>query len=312
MSLIASPRRLRQMGVLGLNQRNADYIMRYNARHLYPLVDNKLYTKKLAIEKGIAVPELYSVIEIQHQIAALDSLLAKSREFVMKPAHGSGGNGVLVIDGHLGKSYRKSNGDLIDSGVIAHHASNILNGMYSLGGISDSALIEYKVRFDPFFSHISYQGVPDIRVIVFKGIPVAAMVRLPTSESDGKANLHQGALGVGIDLGSGITKGGVSHNAIVHLHPDTGYEVTGIQIPHWDSIMRLAIRCADTVGLGYLGVDIVLDRDLGPLMLELNARPGLNVQIANGSGLLNNLHHVEQMDSVPDSIEERLLLAKAL
>jgi hypothetical protein len=75
MSFLASPRRLRQLGVLGMNRRNADFIMRYNPRHLYPLVDDKLLTKKLALERGIAVPELYAVITEQHEGKELGDIL---------------------------------------------------------------------------------------------------------------------------------------------------------------------------------------------------------------------------------------------
>jgi D-alanine-D-alanine ligase-like ATP-grasp enzyme len=32
-------------------------------------------------------------------------------------------------------------------------------------------------------------------------------------------------------------------------------------------------------------VDLVIDADLGPLMLEVNARPGLQIQVINGQGL---------------------------
>ena len=45
--------------------------------------------------------------------------------------------------------------------------------------------------------------------------------------------------------------------------------------------------------MGYLGVDIVIDATAGPLMLELNARPGLNIQIANQEGLVHRLRSVE-------------------
>ncbi len=309
MRWFATPGELRQLGVLGMNQRNADFIMRYNKRQLYPLVDDKLYTKQLALEKGIAVPKLYGVIDIQHQISRLESDLQGHEDFVMKPVHGSGGNGILVISGKLGSYYRRANGDLVGFDVVAHHASNILSGMYSLGGMPDKVLIEYRVKFDPFFSAISYQGVPDIRIIIFRGIPIAAMVRLPTKDSDGKANLHQGAVGIGIELATGVSKVGVYHDQLVDQHPDTHHNLKGIKIPNWQAIMELAVRCADIVGLGYLGVDIVMDHDLGPLMLELNARPGLNVQIANQMGLLHQLKRVEQIKTVPTNIEERVALA---
>jgi glutathione synthase/RimK-type ligase-like ATP-grasp enzyme len=291
MSFLASPRRLTRMGVLGMNQRNADFIMRYNPRHLYPLVDNKLLTKRLAMEHGIAVPALYAVVREQHEGKDLARLLGDHEDFVIKPAHGSGGNGILVVSGRFG---------------------NILSGMYSLGGLPDQAIIEYRVRFDPLFEHISYQGVPDIRVIVFRGVPVAAMVRLPTRASDGKANLHQGAMGIGIDLATGTSRGGVCRGLVGAAHPDTGASTADIRIPHWERILRLAMQCADTVGLGYLGADIVMDRDLGPLMLELNARPGLTVQVANQRGLLLNLRQIERLPALPTAIEERLALAQSL
>ncbi len=312
MRLFAKPSELRAQGVLGMNQRNADYIMRYNPRRLYPLVDNKLKTKQIALDSGIAVPELYGVVETEHQVQEIESILADHRALVVKPAHGSGGNGILVINGRMGNFYRKANGSLLPLSAIQHHTSNILSGMYSLGGVPDKAIIEYRVDFDPMFEHISYQGVPDIRIIVFRGIPTAAMIRLPTRDSDGKANLHQGAVGLGINMTTGTTTHAVHHNNIVTAHPDTGHPTTGIVIAHWDNILRLATHCADRVGLGYLGVDIVIDRTLGPLMLELNARPGLNIQLASGHGLLKNLHKIESQQDLPTDIDARLAFAKVL
>ena len=312
MSLFASPRRLHRLGVLGMNRRNAEFVMAHNARRLYPLVDNKLLTKQLALARGIAVPQLYAVIAAQHQSRDLGRIAAAHEDFVIKPAHGSGGNGILVVCGRFGNSFRKPNGDLITLSAMQHHVSNIVSGMYSLGGLPDQALIEYRVKFDPFFEHLSFQGVPDIRVIVFRGVPVAAMARLPTRASGGRANLHQGAMGVGIDLATGISRDGVLRNRACAVHPDTGHTAVGIVTPHWERILRLAIECADTVGLGYLGADIVMDRDLGPLMLELNARPGLTVQVANQRGLLLNLERVQAMASLPDGVAERLALAQTL
>ena len=312
MSFLASPRRLRRLGVLGMNQRNADFIMAHNQRRLYPLVDNKLLTKQLALARGIAVPELYAVVAEQHESKDLARILGAREDFVIKPAHGSGGNGILVVCGRFGNSFRKPSGDLITLAAMQHHVSNIVSGMYSLAGLPDQAIIEYRVKFDPLFEHISFQGVPDIRVIVFRGVPVAAMARLPTRASAGRANLHQGAMGIGIDLATGISRDGVLRSRACNTHPDTGYSTLGVAIPHWTQILRLAIECADIVKLGYLGADIVMDRELGPLMLELNARPGLTVQVANQRGLLINLNQVQAMESLPDSVGERLALAQSL
>ena len=305
-------RQLRKFGLLGMNQRNGDYISYYNPRQFYPLVDDKLLTKQLAMNAGISVPELYAVIEIEYQINDLVTTLADYDEFVIKPAHGSGGEGILIIKGRSKDLYRKLNGILLSESEIAHHISNILSGMYSLGGQPDKALIEYRVEFSPVFEHVSYQGVPDIRTIVFKGVPVMSMIRLPTRLSDGKANLHQGAIGVGINLVSGYTQKGVWREEVISHHPDTGHEIEGLKIPHWEQIMLLAAGCQDLVSLGYIGVDIVLDAQLGPLMLEINARPGLSIQIANQEGLLPFLQKVESIKQLPTSVADRIKLDQQL
>lgn len=296
---------LRKAGVVGLNQRNAEYTLRYNARSLYPLVDDKLRTKKLAQEAGIAVPELYGAIEIPYQIRLLNSMVSSRSDFVVKPSGGSGGVGILVISGRTKLLYRRTDGVLVAEEEIKHHVLNILSGMYSLGGQPDKALIEYRVRFDPVFEEISYLGVPDVRIIVFLGVPVMAMVRLPTRMSGGRANLHQGAIGAGIDMATGTTLTAVWRNEIVEEHPDTGNRVSDVIIPHWRELLELAARCYEMTGLGYQGVDIVLDRDKGPMILELNARPGLAIQIANRSGLEPRLQAVEKCWKDLKTPEER-------
>src|SRR5690606_23022287 len=298
---------LRQAGVLGINERNADYIMRLNPRRYYPRVDDKVLTKKLALEAGMPVPELYGVIESQGQVRHFLRVVEGREAFVVKPAHGSGGEGIIVI---VGRSKRKSdafrlaNGLLITASEIEHHISNVVGGQYSLGGKPDSAIIEYCVRFDPMFSEVSYQGVPDVRIIVYRGYPVMSMVRLPTRHSDGKANLHQGAGGAGIDITPGQTLTGVLGNEVVDEHPDTGAPIAGLYIPHWDYILQSAARSLAVTGLGYVGVDMVIDRDLGPLILEMNARPGLNIQIANGTGLAHRLKRIDEIfDPDADPVE---------
>ena len=283
-----------ELGVVGLNRRNAEFVLRYNRRELYPRVDDKLITKNLAHAAGIDTPPLYDAIEIERQARGLPQRVSSLQEFVIKPARGAGGEGIVVIDSHANGVYRKASGAELTENELRHHASNILSGMYSLGGQPDKVLIEYRVHFDPVFEDFCYQGVPDVRILVFLGVPVMAMVRLPTRQSDGRANLHQGAIGAGIDLATGRTLSAVYLNNVVERHPDTGQPIAGIEIPHWKRLLGLASRCHALTGLGYQGADFVIDRDKGPLLLELNARPGLNVQIANRAGLLPRLRDVEQ------------------
>jgi alpha-L-glutamate ligase-like protein len=259
---------------------------------------------------GIAVTELYGVVEIQKQIEQIEKLLSQHRDFVIKPSRGSGGDGIIVVSGKIKELYRTVNGHLLSLEDIKQHLTRTLSGVYSLGGQPDKALIEYRVQFDPVFEKISYLGVPDVRIIVFLGVPVMAMVRLPTRLSGGKANLHKGAIGVGIDLGSGRTLQAVWRNSVVDEHPDTGNPVEGVEVPGWDKLLDIAARCYELTGLGYQGVDLVLDKDKGPLLLELNARPGLQIQIANRAGLLPRLRAVEANIHKLKTAAEKVAFAK--
>ena len=216
--------------MLGLNKRNGDYILRFNPRRLYPLVDDKLKTKRLALQAGIAVPELYGVIETQHDIRTLPRHRARatpssrSSRRTAAPATASSSSPDAAAT-----AIARSAATLLDEDFLSHHLSNAINGQFSLGGVQDVVIVEYMVRFSPLFERISYQGVPDIRVIVFRGYPVMAMVRLPTRASHGKANLHQGAVGAGIDLATGITLDGVIGTEVVTHHPDTTHAIAGLQ-----------------------------------------------------------------------------------
>lgn len=298
---------------MGLNERNSEYIMRLNPRHLYPRVDDKLITKRLSLEAGMAVPELYGVISRQGEVRNFADIVESRDCFVIKPARGSGGNGILVIAGRSRRraAYRTISGALLSESEIQHHVSNIVGGQYSLSGNPDSALIEYCVKFDPMFSEVSYLGVPDIRVIVYRGYPIMAMVRLPTRQSGGKANLHQGAVGAGVNISSGETLHGVFGNDIIEDHPDTGALIAGLRIPQWDFILQSAARSCEVTGLGYLGVDIVIDRDHGPLILEMNARPGLNIQIANCCGLLERIECVDDIYDENANAETRAMISRS-
>ncbi|GGB59503.1 MULTISPECIES: alpha-L-glutamate ligase-like protein [Henriciella] len=303
--------RLAKAGVLGMNSRNLDFIAAYNPRRYYPLVDDKIITKKLAIEAGVTVPEQFGVIRYGGEINIIERIAKKRASFVVKPSRGSGGGGIMVFNGLAKTGLRRMNGQITPWADVKYHISNMLSGMFSMGDGSDSVLIEERLVPHSAFSKLAFGGVPDVRVIVFRGIPVMAMLRLPTAESDGKANLHQGGVGAGIDLVTGITTRGVQHNDSVDLHPDFETPVRDFQVPAWPEILELASRLGHHIGLGYVGVDIVICEHKGPTLLELNARPGIAIQTANLRGLRPLLMPVHKLPSVPEDVHERIEICKA-
>lgn len=306
LKLFSYPKLMHQAGVLGMNSRNHNIIARYNKRSLYPLVDDKVKTKTLANGIDINTPRMIGVVEHQYEVKDFQKLVEGRKEFVVKPAHGSQGKGVLVIKSYDKGLFITASGKTLTFKEVYQHISNILSGLYSLGGQYDVALIEELVHFSNEFKNFSYQGIPDVRVIVYKGYPAMAMMRLATKESEGRANLHQGAVGVGLNMQTGKAVNAVSHNQPILIHPDTGVDLMTLQVPKWREHLMIGSQAYEMTGLGYLGADIVLDKERGPMMLELNARPGLSVQIANGRGLQTVLKKIDETYPQGLSAEQRV------
>lgn len=287
-------RRLNKLGILGMNHRNAACILDLNPRHGYPAVDSKRTMRDLCQRIGVPTPTIYAIVAAHSALRHLPRLLETRNDFVIKPNRGAGGRGILVVNGRQGQSFIRHNGEVAEMHDIRQHVSSVVSGLYSLGGRPDAALIQQRVQLHPAFESISYQGIGDVRVIVYKRVPIMAMLRLPTRASNGRANLHQGGIGAGVELETGKTTRAVMRNRTAKRHPDTDVSLVGFQVPYWPRILEMARRVAEAVELGYLGVDIVVDRDQGPLLLEANARPGLAIQIANGQGLRARVEAIER------------------
>lgn len=305
--MIRAPWTLRRDGVLGINARNHRLIQALNPRARYPLVDDKRLTKRALQKWGIPTPPEVAVLEHHGQLANFRSLIGERERFVCKPCNGAGGKGILVITHRSRGAFFKASGQELSLPRISAHLANILAGLYSLGGRPDAALVEDCIFFSDAFQRFALGGVPDVRIIVYRGYPMMAMMRLPTRDSDGKANLHQGAVGVGIDLAQGRATSAFYHDRPVQRHPDTGADLAELSVPHWTECLVMAARCYDLSGMGYLGTDLVIDAERGPVILELNARPGLSIQLANQCGIRSRVKALEDIarDPLPPA-EERV------
>jgi alpha-L-glutamate ligase-like protein len=307
---------LRRLGVLGINRRNADYTLAWNQRRLYPLVDDKLTTKRLCQEAGIPVPKLLAVAKTHRESRRLLDQLEGVPAFVLKPARGAMGNGILVLEQREGGLWRGARPYSRDD--FEYHAAGIISGLYSLAGHADVAMVEERLETHPALAPLRHDGVPDIRVIVYRGVPVMCMMRMPTRLSDGRANLHQGAVGIGIDLVEGRAIHAMQRGRSIDQSPDTAARLLGLLLPEFDSVLRTAVASTDQTGLGYVGADVVLDAQLGPVILELNARPGLAIQLANRAGLLPRLDAMDARLGPKDgpdaelTLEQRIALGRSI
>jgi len=263
-----------------MNWRERELVDRFNPRRHSILADDKVLTKKLLTSHGLPVPDTYAVIEDMGDVARVKQLVRAYEHFVVKPARGRAGSGIVVLGPRAENGWHGPSGAIWDESGIRQVLGNILLGEYAMR-ISDRALIEERLFAGPVLGDMPIIGLPDIRVITLHGVPVMSMVRLPTRRSGGKANLHLGAVGIGIDLQTGRTIGGTWRGRPVTHHPETNRLLVGIEVTAWDRVMEMARRTARVFPLGYLGVDISIGRDGQPVVLEVNARPGLEIQNAN-------------------------------
>jgi len=310
--LLETLRILRRKGVLGINHRNTRYTLGWNPRRLYPLVDDKLKTKALCQGAGIPTPGLLAVARAHFEIPRFLADVAKHQSFVLKPVHGAMGNGILVIVGRDGDRYVRTGQRRVGAEDLGYHAASIISGLYALGGQPDVAMVEERLIVHPEMAAICLEGAPDVRVVIHRGIPVMAMTRLPTKRSGGRANLHQGAIGAGVDLTTGCMLYAVQDNRPVARHPDSGIPLVGTPITDFARVVDIAVRATDLTGLGYVGADVVVDANRGAVILELNARPGLSIQLANRAGLLPRLRRVAERWRPELPPEERIAMGQEI
>lgn len=296
--------------ILGINARSADYLV-LNKKSARKRADDKLLTKRMLRKARVAHPRLLGVMKDAREVRDFD-WNKLTGGFAIKPVQGFGGQGIILIRRPAkeeGKFWTVE-GKKVSADDLTLHTLDIVEGKYSHNNLPDKAMIEERITIHPKFKKMAVGGAPDVRVIVYNGIPVMAMLRLPTEESAGKANLHQGAIGLGIDMATGITTHGVYKNNQIKYFPDTNKKVNGITVPYWNKILLMAVKTQKVAHLPYLSVDMLIDQEKGPVVLELNDQPGLSIQLANMAGLRRRLQRVEGLE-VEDP-ERGVKIAKTL
>jgi len=302
---------MRASTILGLNARTQLFSYRYNKPRAKFIASTKLTTKKYLTKAGIPTPKVYKKLRKPTDVLSFDWDSLPS-SFALKPSRGLGGDGIIIAKKRSqdGKGWVTTGRRKVTPDDLKLHVLDILEGAYSMHNVPDVAFVEEYVGRHKAFRKYAYRGTPDIRVIVFNKVPVMAMLRLPTRDSGGRANLHQGAIGVGIDIATGITTKAIWYGKYITYKPGTKRKLHGIKIPTWTSILKMAVDCQEAVDLGFMGVDIVLHPEKGPMVLEINSQPGFQIQLANKAGLKKRLERVEDL-TVRDA-EHGVKIAKAL
>ena len=282
--------------LLGMNARNQLYTA-LNSPMAKRYGTSKYATKILLEDQHIPTAKLYGVLGTMEDVNEFP-WETMEKNFVIKPSNGNAGKGVAIFrTQEVDKlHWRNTMGRKWSLEDIKLHCADILEGIYSTYGQNPSIIVEERVPIHTKFQKYAYKGTPDVRVIVFNHVPVMSMLRLPTRQSEGRANLHQGALAAGIDLFSGTTNFAITGDGQpIQFIPDTEKKLSGIQIPEWKQVLEIAVKAADAANLIFCGVDLFVHEEKGPLVVELNANPGLSIQLANHSGLRRRLERVQDI-----------------
>lgn len=301
----------RQWGdVLGMNARALLYINKSNTRAATRLANRKLATKRLLQRAGVPTPRLYATIRSRRELKSFRWTRLPA-SFVLKPNSSYGGGGILVVFGRNKKgNWVKADKTEIFIPELRAHILDILDGRFSKGNIPDTAFFEQRVKVHASLKPYCVQGIPDIRILVYNHVPVMAMLRLPTAASGGRANLQVGGIGVGIDLSLGLTTTAIQRDETIDTLPGSRLRLSGLRLPFWNDILHMAAATTQACDLKFAGVDVAIDRDDGPMVLEINARPGPKIQIANLTPLRSRLRRVEGLTI--KTPEKAVRLAKSL
>ena len=274
--------------IVGLNHRNFRLIYKLNNLFDYQLANDKIKAKDFLNCIKVPTSQTYQIYRGLYDLRNIVDDLKNYASFVVKPAKGSRGNGILILEQSEKGKYRSLSGKQYNPSELKYFIASIIFGKFSMGH-QDHALIEKKLIPDSRIRALSYGGFADIRILFAREKLILAMLRLPTKTSDGKANLHQGGIGVGVDLKSGITTQAIFKNHLITKHPDIDAPLIGVQIPDWHRLIKISNLIAQKCPLKYIGIDLILEENDGPVVIEFNARPGLEIQNANQIGILEHL-----------------------
>ncbi len=121
------------------------------------------------------------------------------------------------------------------------------------------------------------------------------MIRYPTLQSKGRSNLAHGAVGIGIEIEKGTITHIHSKKAGKEYLPEDLGILPSFVMPKWEETKMLAMKASKLSQLGLSGVDITLDINDRLVVLEINGRPGLEIQNINEYSLLKTVNARSEM-----------------
>jgi len=291
--------------ILGLNYRNLK-LQVYNQKEAINFANNKLKTKHFFSVRGIPVPKLMGIFKNREDVNKFD-FANLNKDFVIKPNQGAEGKGIIPFKERKGDKFITISNKELTTNELKNHIINITQGIYNNGN-KDTAFFEQRIKNSPELEEITYKGLPDVRVICFNQIPVMAMLRVPTKESDGRANLAENAMAIGINLSNGEPSYYYYNGKITKKDPLNKNSIK--RVPNFIRVLQIAVKCSQLSKLKLAGCDVAFNEKNEPCLIEINARPGLKIQLANKDSLKERINKIK--DLKPKSINESIEIAMSI
>lgn len=247
------------------------------------LLDNKLVFDRYFSGMANIIPgeglihkgKIYRDNDLNDAVKEIFHMLDTGTDLVIKPLSGGGGHGILFLSPE-GDGV-KINGTLFSREETGTRISSLTNRIF------------YKRFIQQGFSHRIFPGsLNTIRMITMispeTGLPFIplAVHRFGTAKSRHVDNWSSGGLSAIIDLDTGILGKAVAypeHGRLIwhSSHPDTGVEIEGQKIPHWENLKAEILSLAEKVSMiPYIGWDIVLSGEEISI-LEANTNSDVNL-----------------------------------
>ncbi len=240
-------------------------------------LDDKL--KFAAFCKGIGVPTPPLLGIARDGVLTLEPDAADKldQDLFIKPVKLKGSRGIEVFRSVAPGRYRDEAGLEIDWATLAERVAERSKTL--------ALMVQRRLSNHPAIADLSGQSLMAIRVITCKSdrdqhaIVTYAFIRIITRLEPSWPITYE--LGIAIDLATGKLgpATGDKEKWLLEwwdVHPVTGAQVTGRQMPHWEEIKAIALKAHNAAqGRLLVGWDVAVTPD-GPLLLEGNSYPDVD------------------------------------
>ncbi|MEX0923951.1 MAG: sugar-transfer associated ATP-grasp domain-containing protein [Rhodovibrionaceae bacterium] len=256
------------------------------------LLDDKLLFDRLLADFPSLKPRFFGVLDGARVLSAqgvggdsgarsLRDLLQRERRLAIKPATGGGGRGFAVFEA------------LQDGGFALDGAPTSLERLETHGRAESRLMVGELVAQHADLAALYPRTTNTLRLITMQdetGAPFVAraVARIGRTQSEPTDNWITGGLCAQVDLETGVLGEAASFPAESSVlswyetHPESGAQICGARIPHWQVIHSGILEVARTVPfLPYVGWDLVVTPQ-GFKIIEGNSYSGVNLLQIHG------------------------------